>query len=122
MALSDVQLRALKPAEKPFKISDFADGRRVHLSKAEAKVLAVRLSHAGQEVSRARLILECSEGAPLSEGAINLRIRRLRRPLGASGESIIESCRGQGYRVPVSVLICDDEVGDALAPGWPRAA
>ncbi|WP_284618147.1 response regulator [Aquabacterium humicola] len=78
-----------------------ADGTVVPLSATEFRLLGALIDHAGQVLSRERL-LQLTQGgagtAAASERSIDLAISRLRGKLGErSGAPLIRTMRGAGY-------------------------
>lgn len=74
------------------------DGRDAALTAAEFDLLGALLDHAGQLIGREALAAASGERKP--EGgarSVDILISRLRRKLGDDG-TMIETCRGHGYR------------------------
>ncbi len=74
---------------------------QVDLSQRELEIVSLFLREAGRVVSR-RLLLKEIWGFPDPERVetrtVDMQIGKLRRKLDASGESLIETVRGAGYR------------------------
>ena len=98
-----------------------ANGQRVHVPKAEAKLLSILLAHAGEVVSPSQLVIECTVDEQLTPNAIKVRVGRVRALLAPSGWTIIETCRGRGFRIPLSVLE-GDGLPDVSGMKWFNAA
>ena len=80
-----------------------APGRRSELSPAESALLSCLMAHAGEPVSRARLLFALrsgSKGKPLPERAVDFAIRRLRLKVepDPSKPQVLFTVRGRGYR------------------------
>ncbi|WP_395702707.1 response regulator [Aquabacterium sp.] len=76
------------------------DGTLVSLSAAEFRLLSAFVDHAGQVLSRERLLeLTRTPGVEATDRSIDLAVSRLRGKLGdAGGETqMIRTLRGQGY-------------------------
>jgi DNA-binding response OmpR family regulator len=76
------------------------DGREVPISLMEFELLAVFARHAGQVLSRDRLV-ELAHGRPLAPGdrSVDIRMTRLRKKLEANPAvpRILRTIRGEGY-------------------------
>ncbi|HEX4711435.1 helix-turn-helix domain-containing protein [Phenylobacterium sp.] len=92
------------------------------MPKAEAKLFSVLLAHAGEVVSSNELVIECTVDEQLTPSAIKVRVGRMRALLEPLCSTIIETCRGQGFRIPLSVLVEDDGEPEASGMNWSRAA
>ncbi|MBI3383563.1 MAG: response regulator transcription factor [Aquabacterium sp.] len=72
----------------------------VDLSSAEFRLLSVLVDHAGQVLSRDRLLeMSKSPGATLSDRSVDLTVSRLRHKLRDAGQAggLIRTMRGEGY-------------------------
>ncbi|RTL33968.1 MAG: response regulator transcription factor [Burkholderiales bacterium] len=73
----------------------------VDLSSAEFRLLSVLVDHAGQVLSRDRLLdMTQPPGAVLSDRSVDLTVSRLRHKLrdaGQAGGGLIRTMRGEGY-------------------------
>lgn len=73
----------------------------VDLSSAEFRLLSVLVDHAGQVLSRDRLLdMTQPPGALLSDRSVDLTVSRLRHKLrdaGPAGGGLIRTMRGEGY-------------------------
>jgi two-component system phosphate regulon response regulator PhoB len=75
-----------------------ADGRELHLTPTEFRLLWTLLRNPGRPYSRHELMDRCrGEDANALERTIDVHIRSLRQKLGDRGE-LIETVRGVGYR------------------------
>ena len=83
-----------------------ADGKFVDLTRAEFKALALLTGHAGQVLSRDRLLHEIAhrDWDP-SDRTVDVVIRRLRKKLGddASHPRLIVTSHGEGYLFAVAL-------------------
>lgn len=79
-------------------------GRALDLTPAEFDLLAVLVARAGRVQSRDQL-MECLGSADAESGprSIDILISRLRKKLDGDGPSLIETCRGHGYRFTAKV-------------------
>lgn len=74
-----------------------ADGTVVVLSTAEYRLLAAFADHAGQPLTRERLLeLTRAPGVAATDRSIDLAVSRLRSKLGSAG-GLIRTLRGEGY-------------------------
>ena len=74
------------------------DGTVVALSAAEFRLLTAFVDHAGQVLSRERLLeLTRTPGVELTDRSIDLAVSRLRGKLGDGHGDVIRTLRGQGY-------------------------
>jgi two-component system, OmpR family, copper resistance phosphate regulon response regulator CusR len=76
------------------------DGRDVALTEREYTLLEYLARHAGDVLGRAAIAEHVWDASydPLSN-VIDVYIQRLRRKLGAVGAALIETRRGEGYRL-----------------------
>jgi two-component system copper resistance phosphate regulon response regulator CusR len=71
----------------------------VSLSDREFRLLGYLAEHAGEAVSRERLLSEVwGYGFDPGSNVVDVCVRRIRRRL--DGESLIETVRNVGYRIP----------------------
>ena len=78
------------------------DGREIALSRREVEMLALFAAEQGRIVSRRRLLRDVwgFAGADRVETrTVDMHVAKLRKKLGA-GRELIETVRGEGYRVP----------------------
>lgn len=87
-------------------------GRDVKLDRASRAVLAVLVDHAGQDVSKDRLLEAGWPGRLVDENSLAKAISRLRQALGDAGDAL-ETVHGHGYRLSTDV--------EAVRPDEPRA-
>jgi len=81
-----------------------ADGTLVALSTAEYRLLAAFVDHAGQVLSRERLLeLTRLPGGDATDRSIDLAVSRLRSKLGGSNKAI-RTLRGEGYLFDLKVM------------------
>lgn len=105
--------RASAEAALPFRFGAFhvdpgrrlaeRDGAELALSRREVEILALLAREAGRIVSRRRLLAEVwGFGSPerIETRTVDMHIAKLRRKLGADGPRLIETVRGEGYRLP----------------------
>ena len=70
----------------------------MNLTKKEFDILAYFMERAGVVIARDRLVTAVwGGGSFVSEVAVNMHIRSIRRKLGKYGK-LIETVRGSGYR------------------------
>lgn len=82
-----------------------SDGVVVPLSAAEHRLLCAFVDHAGQAMSRDRLLdITRARGVEASERSIDLAVSRLRGKLRDSDASLIRTLRGAGYLFTAKVL------------------
>ncbi len=79
---------------------------RVRLTPSEARMLKALLDNPDRVLSRGELVeMAFDPGASPSRSAVDLRISRLRKRLGAQGFNIIETCRRGGFRLSAEVVV-----------------
>jgi DNA-binding response OmpR family regulator len=79
------------------------DGEALELSRREVEILGLLAREAGRIVSRRRLLAEVwGFGSPerIETRTVDMHIAKLRRKLGGDGPRLIETVRGEGYRLP----------------------
>lgn len=81
--------------------SVFYQGKKIELSKNEAKILTVLLEHKGVIVGRSTLMNQLWQtDSFVDENTLSVNVNRLRRRLEAIGlEDFIETRKGQGYLI-----------------------
>lgn len=78
-------------------------GARVELTPLEARLLGLLAREPGRILSRRRLLKEVWEVADPSRietRTVDMHVAKLRRKLGAPGDALIQTVRGEGYRFP----------------------
>lgn len=76
---------------------------RAELSRREIEILALLARERGRIVSRRRLLADVwGMGSPerVETRTVDMHIAKLRKKLGAEGPRLIETVRGEGYRLP----------------------
>lgn len=84
------------------------DKTMVDLSGAEFRLLSVLVDHAGQVLSREKLLeLTKSPGVAVSDRSVDLAVSRLRQKLRDAGQSggLIRTMRGEGYLFATQVSV-----------------
>ncbi|MDR7336212.1 MAG: response regulator transcription factor [Roseateles sp.] len=81
------------------------DGRRLALSAAESRLLAVLLQRPGEVLARQRLLDLCSEGAEVFDRSIDSQVSRLRRKIEADPRrpALLRTAWGDGYQLTATV-------------------
>jgi two-component system phosphate regulon response regulator PhoB len=75
------------------------DGKQVHLTSLEFKLLSTLMQRRGRVQDRDRLLNEVwGYESVIDTRTVDTHVRRLREKLGKSGD-VIETVRGFGYRV-----------------------
>ena len=75
------------------------DGREIHFTASEWKVLTFLAFRAGSLVSRMQLLQLCfPESLESYDRVIDTHVKNIRAKLGATGSEWIETVRGYGYR------------------------
>lgn len=105
--------RGSEAAEAPFPFGPWTvdparllarrDGAALALSRLELGILALLAREPGRIVGRRRLLAEVwGFGAPerIETRTVDVHVARLRRKLGDEGRRLIETVRGEGYRLP----------------------
>lgn len=79
----------------------FRDGNEVPLTAMEYKLLLVFINHAGEILDRDQIlnILWDDVGSFVNDNTLTVYIKRLRSKLGDDEGELIETLRGQGYRL-----------------------
>jgi DNA-binding response OmpR family regulator len=75
----------------------------IDLSRREIEILALLAGERGRIVSRRRLLSDVwGMGSPerIETRTVDMHIAKLRKKLGAEGPRLIETVRGEGYRLP----------------------
>jgi DNA-binding response OmpR family regulator len=78
------------------------DGRDVELTRREVELLALFAREPGRILSRRRLLQEIwgfPEPDRVETRTVDMHVAKLRRKLGAAGDALIETVRGEGYRL-----------------------
>jgi DNA-binding response OmpR family regulator len=78
------------------------DGRDVELTRREVELLALLAREPGRILSRRRLLQEIwgfPEPDRVETRTVDMHVAKLRRKLGAAGDALIETVRGEGYRL-----------------------
>ena len=86
----------------PAQLSAERKGERVTLSRLEADLLAVLAREAGRIVSRRMLLQEVwgyESPERVETRTVDMHVSTLRRRLGEDGRRLIETVRGEGYRL-----------------------
>jgi two-component system phosphate regulon response regulator PhoB len=75
------------------------DGTDIDLTQTEYRLLLLLMQHAGEVLSRTRLLEEVWEAHPqMQTRTVDVHVQRLRAQLGSAGD-MIETVRGSGYRL-----------------------
>ena len=79
----------------------YRDGNEVPLTAMEYKLLLVFINHAGEILDREQIlnILWDDVGSFVNDNTLTVYIKRLRNKLGDDEGELIETLRGQGYRL-----------------------
>ena len=79
----------------------YRDGNEVPLTAMEYKLLLVFINHAGEILDRDQIlnILWDDVGSFVNDNTLTVYIKRLRSKLGDDDGELIETLRGQGYRL-----------------------
>jgi DNA-binding response OmpR family regulator len=78
------------------------DGLDVELTRREVELLALFAREPGRILSRRRLLQEIwgfPEPDRVETRTVDMHVAKLRRKLGAAGDALIETVRGEGYRL-----------------------
>jgi DNA-binding response OmpR family regulator len=78
------------------------DGRDVELTRREVELLALFAREPGRILSRRRLLQEIwgfPEPDRVETRTVDMHVAKLRRKLDAAGDALIETVRGEGYRL-----------------------
>jgi two-component system phosphate regulon response regulator PhoB len=82
-------------------------GKSVHLRRAEYRLLAFFMSHAGRSFNRTQLLAEVwGDDSAVVERTVDVNVQRLRKILNKPGsQTYIQTVRGFGYRfVPLDKM------------------
>ena len=85
----------------PTELRASRDGEAVALTRRELTLLALFASESGRIVSRRRLLRDVwgyPDPERVETRTVDMHIAKLRRKLDASGDSLISTIRGEGYR------------------------
>jgi len=78
------------------------DGDQVELTPLEAALARLLAAERGRIVSRRRLLREvwgAADPERLTTRTVDMHVAKLRKKLGAAGDALIETVRGEGYRL-----------------------
>lgn len=87
----------------PERLAASNGGDPIELSRREIEILALLAGERGRIVSRRRLLSDVwGMGSPerIETRTVDMHIAKLRKKLGAEGPRLIETVRGEGYRLP----------------------
>jgi DNA-binding response OmpR family regulator len=88
---------------EPERLGATRDGARIELSRREIAILALLARDRGRIVSRRTLLADVwGMTAPdrVETRTVDMHIAKLRKKLGGDGHDLIETVRGEGYRLP----------------------
>jgi two-component system response regulator RegX3 len=88
---------------EPERLVAECDGVATLLSRREIAILALLVRERGRIVSRRRLLADVwGMGSPerIETRTVDMHIAKLRKKLGQEGRDLIETVRGEGYRLP----------------------
>jgi two-component system response regulator RegX3 len=88
---------------EPARLAAEREGRSIELSRRELEILSLLVRERGRIVARRRLLAEVwGFGAPerIETRTVDMHIAKLRKKLGEDGRRLIETVRGEGYRLP----------------------
>jgi len=88
---------------EPERLAAERDGAAIELSRRELEILALLVRERGRIVGRRRLLAEVwGFAAPerIETRTVDMHIAKLRKKLGEDGRRLIETVRGEGYRLP----------------------
>ena len=104
--------KAAAPAAKPFDFGPWQvdperlvaerDGEAVELSRRELEMLALFVEESGRIVSRRALLQQVwgfDSPERIETRTVDMHIAKLRKKLGEDGRRLIETVRGEGYRL-----------------------
>ena len=75
-------------------------GRRLDMAPTEFRLLRFLMAHPGRVFNRTQLLDKVwGDHVFIEERTVDVHVRRLRQALGESGESLVETVRGAGYRL-----------------------
>ncbi len=87
---------------EPERLVAECDGVATELSRREVEMLALLMRERGRIVSRRRLLADVwGMGSPerIETRTVDMHIAKLRKKLGRDGRELIETVRGEGYRL-----------------------
>jgi two-component system response regulator RegX3 len=87
---------------EPERLIARCDGVAIELSRRELSILALLARERGRIVSRRRLLADVwGMGSPerIETRTVDMHIAKLRKKLGREGRDLIETVRGEGYRL-----------------------
>ena len=97
--LEDERLNAGPIAIDPSRHEVFVNGKQVHLTSLEFKLLRMLMQRRGRVQARDRLLNEVwGYESMIDTRTVDTHIRRLREKLGKAGD-VVETVRGFGYRL-----------------------
>ncbi len=97
--LDDERLNAGPIAIDPSRHEVFVNGKQVHLTSLEFKLLRMLMQRRGRVQARDRLLNEVwGYESMIDTRTVDTHIRRLREKLGKAGD-VVETVRGFGYRL-----------------------
>jgi two-component system response regulator RegX3 len=88
---------------EPARLAAERDGASIELSRRELAILWLLARERGRIVGRRRLLAEvwgCAAPERIETRTVDMHIAKLRRKLGEDGRRLIETVRGEGYRLP----------------------
>jgi DNA-binding response OmpR family regulator len=88
---------------EPERLGATRDGARIELSRREIAILALLARDRGRIVSRRTLLADVwGMTAPdrVETRTVDMHIAKLRKKIGGDGHDLIETVRGEGYRLP----------------------
>ena len=88
---------------EPARLVAEREGAAVALSRRELEILALLARERGRIVGRRRLLAEvwgCGAPERIETRTVDMHIAKLRKKLGEDGRRLIETVRGEGYRLP----------------------
>jgi two-component system response regulator RegX3 len=110
--------KAARPAAQPFRVGPWKvdperlvaerEGAAIELSRREIEMLALFAQERGRIVSR-RALLQQVWGFDSPDGVetrtVDMHIAKLRKKLGQQGHQLIETVRGEGYRLAAADFV-----------------
>jgi two-component system response regulator RegX3 len=110
--------KAARPAAQPFRVGPWKvdperlvaerEGAAIELSRREIEMLALFAQERGRIVSR-RALLQQVWGFDSPDGletrTVDMHIAKLRKKLGQQGHQLIETVRGEGYRLAAADFV-----------------
>lgn len=88
---------------EPERLAALRENEAIELSRREVGILALLVRERGRIVGRRRLLAEVwGFAAPerIETRTVDMHIAKLRKKLGTDGRRLIETVRGEGYRLP----------------------